>query len=983
MKTLFTFLLISFSLSAQHFPFIGGVVSGSGGLSVNVAALSPTQAVLTYTAPNSSACQVQISQSPSLSPLIHDVDSSLFTGSDMDNRAGALNGSGNVRVFIAGTRGQFQTGSDSNNYSRALAQNTTHYYQIACSPEIATGSFTTPTLPVGDTFADLPYVDSTGTYMLPYFPQTRGTTVIDPQTGVNVNLVNLTTDNNPGQTPGAAPIATPDGFDRWCNDLTDSNGNFLCMINDNAGLFPNLYSFNTGTGVINYLGSAYYSKSQINPSAFNVAGVINGAAQYGAWWDDADPDVAWTYVQLLLSPNPNISTIVKYTYLGNSNSGLSSFSIVPSYAVVDMLGGADLTNLVNAFDSRVDPSVYGCNVENYQAGYILGECYRLDTQSQNTISFIFAYAVGNKLPLGSGGNGHVQAVAQMWSLPGSRWCGNHTQEYVGQVAISSTSVHGLTGSLIGGGPYYSQLVGNMTPSTTTITVTSSYSTPGEPVSTFAPTFLQTAATGDAINMTNGSGQTEVMLLSNKISPTSWGITRAQGGTTALSFNTGTNILMDCQSDLSTDPNTNSGGYIWWDFVNSPDGTNTADYVMNFGAHPVSRGNYRVSSGWPWRAGAVTDKTTWGQPPTNDITANPQYTAYAYGLGDGNTYQKHPAMASISPASFFDNTYSVLGNLFSASDSSATVNITGNLYQYIYSGGAGGAGGLTPKYLPTLAKTFQHVLTDVSGPTSLIGGTTADNYKYCIAYAANECVSGSSAGNIYFNLTTLTVPYCDFGVNGTTDICIGNSSSSGMFSGQYVIANDSTGVSTYRPLTRMYQTFQDAAFGVPQGGLKMLADGSYALLAAYTNSSTPLTNLLAIQVPPIPTSDGVNRSQFIPATLNLTAPTGLSITKAWVKFGYAEYGTVGASGSQYYCRTRREACVSTTSTVTQGPLSSTAPYSWITSDSPTALACSTSCSISIPVDPEHIAYFSVEYMTSGGSVVATQQGVAQEGNVVWN
>ena len=53
---------------------------------VSVVGTTNTQAVLSYSAPNASACTVKVSQQPSFTALVHDVDPALFPGADQDTR---------------------------------------------------------------------------------------------------------------------------------------------------------------------------------------------------------------------------------------------------------------------------------------------------------------------------------------------------------------------------------------------------------------------------------------------------------------------------------------------------------------------------------------------------------------------------------------------------------------------------------------------------------------------------------------------------------------------------------------------------------------------------------------------------------------------------------------------------------------------------------------------------------------------------------
>jgi hypothetical protein len=91
--------------------------------------VSNTQALLTYTAPDSFPCVLEVSESPTYTPLVHDVDTGFFSGSNTDARPGNIS-IGQARQFVVGKRDiEFaNVGSNSGKYfSRALEATTLHY----------------------------------------------------------------------------------------------------------------------------------------------------------------------------------------------------------------------------------------------------------------------------------------------------------------------------------------------------------------------------------------------------------------------------------------------------------------------------------------------------------------------------------------------------------------------------------------------------------------------------------------------------------------------------------------------------------------------------------------------------------------------------------------------------------------------------------------------------------------------------------------
>ena len=154
-------------------------------LPLTVRGATATQVLLSYTAPDSLPCAVQISESPSFSPLVEDVNPALFNSAGSDT-VHAVTPAGTARTIRAGTRTS-SLALDGRWHSRALAADTHYYVQIKCGTSTGTTEFTTG-VPLGFAPEPLPTdLAGWGNLAYPEFDfNDLATPVIDPQSGLKI-----------------------------------------------------------------------------------------------------------------------------------------------------------------------------------------------------------------------------------------------------------------------------------------------------------------------------------------------------------------------------------------------------------------------------------------------------------------------------------------------------------------------------------------------------------------------------------------------------------------------------------------------------------------------------------------------------------------------------------------------------------------------------------------------------------------------------
>jgi hypothetical protein len=171
-----------------------GLLFAQSNLPITFLGATATQAAFSYSAPDPSPCTVQEATDPAFTAVDHDVDPTLFSGSNLDTRTGNLV-NGTHRQIVVGFRGT-ATALDGNTYSRALQAAATHYLKISCGAGSYTGSYTfqTQNPPLGNTAPDyIPFNPADfGNYGWPTINYRVATSnpeansYIDPLTGVQL-----------------------------------------------------------------------------------------------------------------------------------------------------------------------------------------------------------------------------------------------------------------------------------------------------------------------------------------------------------------------------------------------------------------------------------------------------------------------------------------------------------------------------------------------------------------------------------------------------------------------------------------------------------------------------------------------------------------------------------------------------------------------------------------------------------------------------
>ena len=310
-------------------------------LGVQVVGTTPTQAILSYNAPGSGPCQVQVSESPGLSPLVPDVDPSIFPGSNLDSRALSVAG-GTQRFFVVGKRAADM--SSGIRVSRALQAATQHYYQVTCTGGSASGTFTTANIASGNAYPEFPPGDPNvpGDYAWPDMPYGASSPrMIEPSTGLLVRPL-----THPGEDTGYWPSGAQTDF---CS-ATLSNGGYHCILDHS------LYWIHPVTGESRFLGRFGFNMY------FSLAGDNLGGASCeadGATFSPTDANIWYCQANAVGG-----AVLLQAVYTGG-DLALNSADMAPvtwtNLTPINL--GQSLAAKAHAFDPNFDTTVFAAGPE--------------------------------------------------------------------------------------------------------------------------------------------------------------------------------------------------------------------------------------------------------------------------------------------------------------------------------------------------------------------------------------------------------------------------------------------------------------------------------------------------------------------------------------------------------------------------------------------------------------------------------------------
>ena len=250
---------------------------------------------------------------------------------------------------------------------------------------------------------------------------------------------------------------------------------------------------------------------------------------------------------------------------------------------------------------------------------------------------------------------------------------------------------------------------------------------------------------------------------------------------------------------------------------------------------------------------------------------------------------------------------------------------------------------------------RYLAHDVSSPVT---GNTGDlpNWSFCRAFQSNECLQGSSPGNLYMSLPKADLASTCASSQFTQAIpCLYQPAPWSGQSIQFRIdRTDSSGATT----RKFGYVHGHPGTAYAYSNCRPTADAQFMFCPGYWLDGVR-TEWLAYRIPAAFPADGVNRTTFVPVTVTYQGVSFASNIRA--RFGYLENG-----GDLLRCGAYAQDCS------TEIPSGAPAdPYSF-TNESVTRQSCANggACSVTIPSLPNRVLYYVIDRLDASGNVVTS-------------
>ena len=234
-------------------------------------------------------------------------------------------------------------------------------------------------------------------------------------------------------------------------------------------------------------------------------------------------------------------------------------------------------------------------------------------------------------------------------------------------------------------------------------------------------------------------------------------------------------------------------------------------------------------------------------------------------------------------------------------------------------------------------------------------TDSTLYQFCVVYHANECRTGSTAGQAY-----LSAPF----VGGAYTFALGQCVTDNVgfnFPCPIMLAANAAEIIQARGDVADPQAinWRRAGMGFMGPGRQyqfssMIPEPTGKWGITGVNWGSGIRNdLMIAQLPGLPAGQKMTTpgNDYEPITVTLGGST--LYDQASIRFGYAENGATGS----YYCMSRQEACRAGTNIQ---------PFAYDVSDAPTWNTCTSGCTITIPAIPGRVVYYIVDRRNSSTS-----------------